>query len=160
MAKKPKTTVNVDAVKKDIQKVAKDLAKNAPPGQGPVELPAGSVQRESPLEQEMGSGRYREMIHSHNSKNKHVLERLPFTFPPKKKIRSHLDIVLECPECGRELLGSENTVGVVCSGCHKFVKPKNIEAESRGYNPDLNVGIFGTASDKLRLKKELEEKSQ
>jgi len=148
MSKKPKTTVNVGAVKKDLQKMAKDLAKDAP-----------RPRRESPLEQKMGSGKYREMIHSHNSKNKHILDRLPFTFPPKKKIRSHLNIVLECPECGRELLGSENTVGVVCSGCHQFVRPKNAEAESRGYKPNLNVGIFGTALDKLRLKSETKEKA-
>jgi hypothetical protein len=99
MAKKPKTTVNVDAVKKDIQKAAKDLAVGIPRGR-----------RESPKEQDMGSRKYREMIHDHNSKNKHALDRLPFTFPPKKKIRSHLDILLGCPECGKELWGSENTV--------------------------------------------------
>jgi hypothetical protein len=40
------------------------------------------------------------------------------------------------------------------------VKPRNVEAESRGYNPDLNVGISGTASDKLRLLEEMAEKSQ
>jgi hypothetical protein len=107
----------------------------------------------------MGSRKYRDMIHGHNSKNKHILARLPFTFPAKKKIRSHLSVYLTCPECGSESWGSEYTVGIICKGCSKFVKPVNQEAESRGYDPTLKVGIFGTASDKLALLVEKEKKN-
>jgi hypothetical protein len=106
----------------------------------------------------MGSGKYRQMIHKHNDENKHILDRLPFTFPRKKVVRSHLSVALVCPECGNETTGSENTVGFICNKCHKYVSAKNLEAESRGYDPDLKVGIFGTAEDRLRLKKEKEEK--
>ena len=132
MSKKnrPKTTVNVDAVKKDIKKVAKNITKSSPTDH--VELAPGSVRRESPLEQQMGSRKYREMIHAHNSKNKHILDRLPFTFPKKRKIRSHLDVALECPECGAYLSGSEQTYMVVCSSCKQVVKPYNHEAERLG----------------------------
>jgi hypothetical protein len=151
MSKKAKTTVNVDAVKRDVKKFTKEFAQNTPPAQSHAELSAGTVNRQSPLEQDMGSRKYRDMIHGHNSKNKHILDRLPFTFPPKKKIRSHLSVSLACPECGAGSWGSEYTVGFICKGCNKFVKPINQEAESRGYDPTLNVGIFGTASDKLDL---------
>ena len=159
MAKKIRTTVNVDAVRRDVKKMAKDMTDATPLNQTHAELPAGAVTRQSPLEQELGTGKYRDMIHEHNSKNKHILDRLPFTFPPKKKIRSHLDVHLECPNCGVGNWGSEYTVGIVCRSCKKFVKPTNQEAESRGYDPSINVGMFGDASDKLRLLAEKEKKN-
>ena len=165
MPKKPaksKGTINVDAVRREAKKMAKQ-AESASSGRkfsdGPRgEVAPGSVQRQSPLEQEIGTDKYRKMIHEHNDKNKHILDRLPFQFPKKKMVRSHLDILLVCPECGAEKWGTENTVGFICSSCHKFVKPTNLEAESRGYNPDVNVGFRGTASDKLRLKEEADKK--
>ena len=153
MAGKPKTTVNVNAVKREVKKMVQSYD---PKPQNPKAPP--SIHRESTLEQDMGSAKYRKMIHDHNDKNKHILDRLPFTFPPKQKIRSHLHILLECPECGVETLGSENTVGFICERCKKYVSAKNPEAENRGYNPDLKVGIFGTASDKLRLLGERDQK--
>lgn len=155
--KKPTTTVNVDAVKRDAKKVGEKISK-ANPEQFGKELAPGSVRRESPLEQEMGSNKYRQMIHDHNDKNKHILDRLPFQFPKKKVVRSHLDVVVECSECGYQHVGSENTVGFICPKCKKYVSAVNPEAEARGYNPDLVVGFRGTASDRLRMKDELDKK--
>ena len=123
--KKSTSTVNVDAVKKEVNKMVKE-AQNNPSTPGPLskthaELAPGSVRRESPLEQDMGTGKYKEMIHDHNEKNKHILDRLPFTFPKKKMVRSHLDVVISCSECGLEKIGSENTVGFTCPNCKKYV---------------------------------------
>jgi len=165
MAKNKSTrTVNVDAVKKDVAKLVKENQSN-PSTPGPLskshaELAPGSVQRQSPLEQEMGSRKYKDMIHDHNDKNKHILDRLPFTFPKKKVVRSHLTVVIECAECGLETIGSENTVGFTCSVCKKYVQAINPEAEVRGYDPDLVVGFRGTASDRLNMKEELERKKR
>ena len=165
MAKNKATrTVNVDAVKKDVAKLVKENQSN-PSSPGPLskshaELAPGSVQRQSPLEQEMGSRKYKDMIHDHNDKNKHILDRLPFTFPKKKVVRSHLTVVIECAECGLETTGSENTVGFTCSVCKKYVQAINPEAEVRGYDPDLVVGFRGTASDRLNMKEELERKKR
>lgn len=153
MAGKSKKTVNVEAVRREVKKMVQDYD---PRPQRSTSQP--SVKRESPREQEMGGSKYKQMIHDHNEKNKHILDRLPFTFPPKKKVRSHLDILLECPECGAEKWGTENTIGFICEYCKKYVSPKNLEAESRGYKPDVIVGIFGTASDKLRLLEERDKK--
>jgi hypothetical protein len=165
MPKKPTKstrTVNVDAVKREAKKLAQQAASSSQGrefSKGPRgEVAPGSVVRQSPLEQEMGTNKYHQMIHEHNDKNKHILDRLPFQFPKKKVVRSHLDILLICPECGVEKWGTENTVGFICSSCHKFVKPLNAEAERRGYNPDINVGFRGTALDKLRLKDEADKK--
>ncbi len=163
MAKNKSTrTVNVDAVKKDVAKLVKE-SQSAPLTPGPLskshaELAPGSVQHQSPLEQEMGTRKYKDMIHDHNSKNKHILDRLPFTFPKKKVVRSHLTVVIECAECGLETTGSENTVGFTCSNCKKYVQAINPEAENRGYDPDLVVGFRGTASDRLNMKEDLERK--
>lgn len=154
---KPRTTINVDAIKKGAQRLAKEITQGSPNHQFGKELAPGSVRRESPREQEMGSSKYRKMIHDHNKNNKHILDRLPFTFPKKRKIRSHLHITLVCPECDEYLLGSENTYMVICTGCKKLVKPHNPEAERNGLHNDIKVGIFGTATDKLRL---LEEKDK
>jgi len=165
MAKNKSTrTVNVEAVKKGVAKLVKE-SQSAPSAPGPLskthaELAPGSVQRQSPLEQEMGTRKYKDMIHDHNSKNKHILDRLPFTFPKKKVVRSHLTVVIECAECGLETTGSENTVGFTCSTCKKFVRAINPEAESRGYDPDLVVGFRGTASDRLQMKEDLERKKR
>lgn len=157
MAKKPaKRTVNVDAVRREAKKLAKEAESKSsikgPGGSEFGELAPGSVTRKSPLEQEMGTSKYRDMIHEHNDKNKHILDKLPFQFPKKKLIRSHLNVALECPECKEILWGSEHTVGIICSGCHKYVSPKNPEAEARGYDPDLKVGFRGTANDKINLR--------
>lgn len=163
MAKtKPKTTVNVDAVKREAKKLAKETRSN-PSTPGPLskshaELAPGSVQRQSPLEQEMGSAKYKDMIHDHNRKNSHILDRLPFTFPKKKVVRSHLNVVIKCSECGLERGGTENTVGFTCPDCKKYVSVINPEAEVRGYDPDLVVGFRGTATDRLNMKEELERK--
>lgn len=156
--KKPKTTVNVDAVRRDWKKLAKEAAKPAPANQRHVELPAGAVKRESPLEQEMGSRKYREMIHDHNKKNTHILDRLPFTFPKKRIVRSHLDVLISCPQCEYTTVGTENSVGFVCPKCKQYVSAKNVEAENRGYDPSLKVGIHGTSTDKLRLREEKRRK--
>lgn len=161
--KSPTKTVNVDAVKRDVAKMTKEYSPK-PSGHGNFtsggfgEVAPGSVKRQSPLEQDMGSKKYREMIHNHNEKNKLALDKLPFTFPKKKIVRSHLDVLLECPECATPHVGTENTVGFVCKSCHKYVSAKNPEAESRGYDPELKVGIHGTAADRLRKKEELAKK--
>ena len=163
MAKNKSTrTVNVDAVKKDVAKLVKESQSRpstpSPLSKSHAELAPGSVQRQSPLEQEMGSRKYKDMIHDHNSKNKHILDRLPFTFPKKKVVRSHLTVAIQCAECGLETTGSENTVGFTCPNCKKYVSAINPEAVTRGYDPDLVVGFMGTASDRLRMKEELERK--
>jgi len=160
--KKSTTTVNVDAVKREVSKMAKE-AQNNPSTPGPLskthsELEPGAVQRQSPLEQEMGTSKYHDMIHDHNSKNKHILDRLPFTFPKKKVVRSHLHVVIECSECGYEKIGSENTVGFICSKCNKYVIAVNPEAERRGYDSNLIVGFKGTTTDRLNKKEELDQK--
>jgi len=165
MAKNKSTrTVNVDAVKKGVAKLVKE-SQSSPSAPSPLskshaELAPGSVQRQSPLEQEMGTRKYKDMIHDHNDKNKHILDRLPFTFPKKKMVRSHLTVVIECAECGLETTGSENTVGFTCSTCKKYVQAINPEAEIRGYDPELVVGFRGTASDRLNMKEELERKKR
>jgi len=155
---KKKVSVNVDAVRREAKKLASSSPSASAAPNPFAELAPGSVKRQSPLEQSLGSDKYREMIHDHNDKNKHVLDRLPFQFPKKKTVRSHLDVLLECPECQNSIWGTENTVGVVCRCCNKFVKPRNLEAESRGYNPDLVIGIRGTVTDKLREKERLARK--
>ncbi len=160
MAKpKPTTTVNVDAVRREAKKLAKESQSTPGPlSKSHAELPSGVVRRESPLEQEMGSAKYKDMIHDHNDKNKHILDRLPFTFPKKKVVRSHLNVVIKCPECGLEKIGTENTVGFICPDCKKYVNAINPEAEARGYDPDLVVGFRGTATDRLNMKEKLERK--
>lgn len=159
----PKKTVNVAAVKREVAKMKKEHS-SKPSGSGNFssggfgEVAPGSVNRQSPLEQEMGTRKYREMIHSHNEKNKVALEKLPFTFPKKRIVRSHLDVPLECPECGEPFVGSENTVGFICKSCKKYVSIRNVEAERRGYDPALRVGIKGTAVERLGKKEELAKK--
>jgi hypothetical protein len=144
--KRPKTTVNVNAVKKDIKKMAKQIAKSEPTQHTHAELAPGTVQRQSALEQDMGTAKYRQMIHDHNSKNKHILDRLPVTFPRKKKLRSNINTMLICPECNAYILGSEQTYMAICSSCKKLVKPHNPEAEARGYHSDKRVGMFNKFS--------------
>lgn len=153
---KPSGTVNVDAVKREVQKMSREAEsrsskKSFGSGSG-MALSPGGTKRESPLEKEMGTGKYRQMIHDHNEKNKHVLDRLPFTFPRKKMIRSNHNIVLICERCGEHNLGTEHTVGLVCVGCKKYTSVKNESAELLGYDPDLKVGINGTASDRVNKK--------
>ena len=152
--KSPKTTVNVEAVKRDVAKMGKQIAKSE---QSPMgrELAPGSVRRESTLEQDMGSANYKQMIHDHNDKNKHILDRLPFTFPRKKIVRSHMNVVVECMECGYQHVGSEHTYGMTCPECKIYQRVRNPEAESRGESSpeeEEKVGIFGTASDLLELR--------
>lgn len=157
MAKKSKTqTVNVDAVKREVSKIAKEYdskpqGNNFSPG-GFGEAAPGSARRESPLEQEMGTSRYRQMIHDHNDKNKHILDRLPFTFPRKKMARSHRTVVLQCPKCAFLMAGTEFTVGIICPGCKKYVNPENPDAEEMGFDPAVQIGFQGTLSDKLAAK--------
>lgn len=135
MAKKrPKNTVNVEAIRRESKKMAKEMVSNQPASESHADLEPGMVKRESALEQEMGPAKYKDMIHSHNDKNKHILDRLPFTFPKKKKIRSHTNVLLECPDCHKPHWGSELTYGIICSGCKKFVKPFNPAAHAYGYH--------------------------
>ena len=154
--KRPKTTVNVEAVKKDVQKLAKESVKKNPTDH--IELAPGSVKRQSPLEQEMGSAKYKQMIHEHNDKNKHILDRLPFTFPKKRIVRSHMDVVVECVECGYQSIGSEHTYGFGCPECKQYRRVRNSEAEKRGEDSDFRPGIFATANDILKMKEEQAKK--
>lgn len=148
----PKTTLNVDAIKRDSKKVGAQIAKSNPEMFG-KELDSGTSRRESALEQEMGSAKYKNMIHEHNDKNKHILDRLPFTFPKKSVVRSHRsDILIECEECGYESYGSEHTYMKTCGGCKKSTKVINPEAERRGEDRDFKPGIFATASDILEMR--------
>jgi len=163
---KKKTSVNVDAVRREVSKMAKD-ASDKPSSSLPghladshSELAPGSVQRQSPLEQEMGSKKYKDMIHEHNDKNKHILDRLPFTFPKKSVVRSHRsDVPLECSECGYESYGTEYTYAKLCGGCKKSTKVINPEAIKRG-DRDFTPGMFATASDILRMKEEREKEKK
>jgi len=157
---RPTTTVNVDAVKRDVAKMGKKIASDdsAPMGR---ELAPGSVRRESPLEQAMGPSKYRKMIHDHNDKNKHILDRLPFTFPRKKIVRSNLsDVPIECSECGHQSYGSEHTYMKVCAGCKKTTKVINPEAEARGEDRDFSPGFLASVSDILRMREEREKKKK
>jgi hypothetical protein len=160
---KPKTSVNVDAVRREARKLAKDTSsKSSLPGdlaKSHAELSPGVSQRQSPLEQEMGSSNYKRMIHDHNDKNKHILDRLPFTFPRKKVVRSHCStIAIECVECGYQSYGSEYTYMKICPGCKKSTKVINPEAEARGEDRDFTPGFLATAEDILRMKEERKEK--
>jgi len=149
-------TVNVDAVKREVKKMVQDHDPKpqrnefTPAGYG--EAAPGTIKRESPLEQEMGSGKYRQMIHDHNEKNKHILDRLPFTFPKKKLVRSHRNVALECPNCENMVYGTEFTIGAVCSGCKKYVSLSNPDAIEMGYDPETEIGFRGSLSDKLDAK--------
>lgn len=150
----PKTTVNVDAVKREVSKMGKQIAQTEDTPMG-RELAPGSVRRESPLEQEMGTTKYREMIHEHNDKNKHILDRLPFTFPRKSVVRSNRsDVLIECVECGYQSYGSEYTYMKTCPDCKKSTKVINPEAEARGEDRDFTPGFLATSSDILRMREE------
>jgi hypothetical protein len=152
---KPKTSVNVDAIKRDSKKIGEQISKSEPSMFG-KELDPGTSRRESPLEQEMGSSKYRQMIHDHNDKNKHILDRLPFTFPKKSVVRSNRsNVVIECVECGFQKYGTEHTYGIICPECKTFRRVINPEAESRGEaspEQEERIGVFGTASDLLELR--------
>lgn len=157
---KPKTTVNVDAVKRDAKKVGDQISKANPELFG-RELDPGSSRRESPLQQEMGTQKYRQMIHDHNDKNKHILDSLPFTFPKKSVVRSHRsDVLVECEECGYQSYGSEHTYMKTCPECKKSTKVINPEAEARGEDRDFTPGFLATASDILRMREEREQKKK
>jgi hypothetical protein len=156
---KAKTSVNVDAVRREASKMSKEAenkASSSLPGdlsRTHSELAPGSVQRQSPLEQEMGTKKYKDMIHEHNDKNKHILDRLPFTFPKKSVVRSHrTNVLVECAECGHESYGSEHTYMKVCEGCKKSTKVINPEAEARGEDRDFTPGMFASASDILEMR--------
>ncbi len=159
---KSKTSVNVDAVRREAAKIVKDSKnKSSLPGdlaRSHAELAPGSVRRESPTEQEMGTTKYHKMIHDHNDKNKHILDRLPFTFPKKRIVRSNQSIVVECVECGHQHVGSENTVGFCCPKCEQYRQVTNPEAEKRGYDPEFRPGIFATSSDILEMKEKRDKK--
>ena len=147
----PKTTVNVDAVKRDAKKIGDQISKANPELFG-RELDPGTARRESPLEQEMGS-KYKQMIRDHNDKNKHILDRLPFTFPKKRVVRSHRnDVIVKCEECGYPSYGSEYTYIKNCPECKKPTKVINSEAEARGEDRDFTPGFLATASDILKMK--------
>ncbi len=160
---KPKTSVNVDAVRREAFKIAKDAqnkpASSGPLGQSHAELSPGTSKRESPLEQSMGSSKYKKMIHDHNDKNKHILDRLPFTFPKKSVVRSHRsNVLIECVDCGYQSYGSEHTYMKACTECKKVTKVINPEAEAREEDRDFTPGFMATASDILRMREERENK--
>ena len=161
--KAPKTSVNVDAVRREASKLSKEAeSKSSLPGplaNSHSELSPGTSTRQSPLEQEMGSKKYKDMIHDHNDKNKHILDRLPFTFPKKSVVRSNRsNVLIECVECGYESFGSEYTYMKDCPTCKKSTKVINPEAEARGEDRDFTPGMFATASDILRMKEERKKK--
>ena len=157
--KRPTTTVNPDAVRREAKKMAKSMAKEQAPGSMGTIIEPGTMKRESPLEQEMGSAKYKQMIHDHNDKNKHILDRLPFTFPKKRIVRSHRsDVLIECSECGYQSYGSEYTYMKTCPECKKSTKVINPEAEARGEDRDFTPGFLATASDILRMKEERDKK--
>ena len=150
---KPRTTINVDAIKRDSKLVGEQIAKANPELFG-GESPSGMSHRESPLEQEMGS-KYKDMIHKHNDQNSHILDRLPFTFPKKRIVRSHRsNVLVECVDCGHQSYGSEHTYMKICGGCGKSTKVINPEAEARGEDRDFTPGPFASASDILRMREE------
>ena len=76
--------------------------------------------RNSALEQEIGSKKYREMIHK--SSKEADKKNLPFTFLPKRKLKGGHRVVYECPECGNDMGGSNYTYMIVCSKCNKLVR--------------------------------------
>lgn len=170
--KAPKTSVNVDAVRKEVSKMVKDAesgSSSSLPGdlaRTHSEVAPGTMRRESPLEQEMGS-KYKQMIHDHNDSKKHILDRLPFTFPKKSVVRSsRSDVLIECVECGYQSYGSEYTYMKTCPTCKKSTKVINPCAEERGEDRDFTPGMFATASDilemkeKRRLEREKKEKDE
>jgi predicted RNA-binding Zn-ribbon protein involved in translation (DUF1610 family) len=76
--------------------------------------------RESPVEMEKGSNKYKDMIH----KNSKAYDRgnPTFTFPPKSKIKCSSNKAFECPECGAVMVGTKYSVMIVCSDCKKLVR--------------------------------------
>ncbi len=156
---KSKTTVNVEAVKRETKKLAKSMAREKAPGDMGTIISPGTIKRESKLEQEIGSSKYKQMIHDHNDKNKHILDRLPFTFPKKRIVRSNRsDVLVECIDCGYESYGSEYTYIKLCGGCGNSTKVINPEAEKRGEDRDFIPGMFATATDILRMREERQKK--
>lgn len=143
MPRKSKTTVNVDLVKKEAKKLAKDTVANMPANQGYKELSPGSVSRQSPLEQDMGSSRYRQMIHDHNKKNEHILDKLPFTFPKKRIVRTQQNQAILCPKCEETCFIGDFTLLVICGRCQNV-----FEVNKGNFKP--NVGMFNRASDLLK----------
>ena len=160
---KLKTSVNVDAVRKEAFKLAKDSQNKGSSlpgdlGRTHAAVDPGTLHRESPLEQEMGS-KYKQMIHGHNDSKRHILDRLPFTFPRKKVVRSNRNNVLvECEGCGHQSYGSEHTYMKACSICEKVTKVINPEAEVRGEDRDFTPGFLASASDILKMKEERKKK--
>ncbi len=91
--------------------------------------------------------------------DKHILDRLPFTFPKKRVVRSNRsDVLVECVGCGYESYGSEYTYVKLCAGCGKSTKVINPEAEKRGEDRNFAPGMFATATDILRMREEREKK--
>lgn len=158
--KRPRTTLNVEAIKRDSKKVAHQITQSNPELFG-KELVPGTSRRESPLEQELGS-KYKQLIHNHNENNKHSLDRLPFTFPKKSVVRSHKNsVLLECVECRYQSYGTEHTYMRGCPQCEKTTKVINPEAVARGEDRDFTPGFLATASDILRMRKKIDNnKSQ
>jgi hypothetical protein len=149
-----KTTINVDAIKRDSKKIGAQISRANPELFG-READAGVSRRESSLEQDMGTSKYHQMIHSHNDKNKHILDRLPFTFPKKSVVRSHRNNVLvECVECGYQSYGSEHVYLKVCERCKKIAKVINPEALARGEDRDFTPGFLATTEDILKMREE------
>jgi hypothetical protein len=159
---KPRTSLNIDAIKRDSKKIGAQIAKSNPETFG-KELDSGTSRRESSLEQEMGSSKYKNMIHDHNDNNKHILDRLPFTFPKKRIVRSHRsNVLVECEECGYQSYGSEYTYMKKCEQCGKSTKVINPEAVARGEDRDFTPGFLASASDilNMREKREKQKKDQ
>ncbi len=157
---KPKTSINVDAIKRDSKKVGAQIAKSNPEMFG-KELDPGTSVRQSALEQEMGSSKYKNMIHDHNDNNKHILDRMPFTFPKKRVVRSHRsNVLVECEECGYQSYGSEHTYMKKCDQCKRSTKVINPEAELRGVDRDFSPGFLASASDILRMREERKNKKK
>ena len=156
MSKKTNTagSVNVDAIKRDVKKMVGQY--DPKPTTHRVgdktfgELSPGTSTRQSTLEQDMGTSKYREMIHNHNNKNRDFLDKLPFTFPKKSKVSSHLNVMVFCVECGEANLGSENTFGAICTGCKKYNRMEN--PEKTNHNLKSTPGFLATADDILKAR--------
>ena len=139
----PRTTVNVAAVKREVTRMAKETVQATPLSQSMAELPAGAVQRQSPLEQEMVTAKYRGMIHDHNTKKEHILDKLPFTFPKKSKIKTKVNTPILCPECKETCFIGNFTLSIICGRCGKL-----FSANEGAFKP--NVGAFNRAADLLK----------
>jgi predicted RNA-binding Zn-ribbon protein involved in translation (DUF1610 family) len=81
-----------------------------------------SITREAPNAAAMGTKAYKERIHR-DSKYLDNNKDLPFKFSKLKKSKAN-NVYFVCPECGKDIFITEDTVMVICDNCKKLSRTK------------------------------------